>query len=99
MTDLAPTSSPLADQDNVPLSILRGFVPANYSQTKGAVLCNELRALKRIHGNRVWEDWLCLLHAFALLTKEIATEVGEKDPRNVNTTKGSPFQRRPSQFF
>ena len=91
------------DPDYVPANLLAtsGFVNAAYPQGKRDILLNGLRGLRRIHAGRAWEDWLSVLGAFTMLTEEVVTELQTKeilgpdcDFRSVDTTKGSPFQRR-----
>jgi len=91
------------DPDYLPTNLLAtsGFVNAAYPQTRRDVLFNGLKALRRIHGGRAWEDWQSVLNAFTMLTEEIVDELKAKnvlppevDFRSVDTGKGTPFQKR-----
>ena len=86
------------------VDILKDFVSDNCSEPKRQVLRNGLHGLRRIHANRAWEDWLTVLQAFTAITEDIINELkasGDLDDtvdivdiHNVDTSKGSPFQRR-----
>ena len=83
------------------VDILKDFVSDNCSEPKRQVLRNGLHGLRRIHANRAWEDWLTVLQAFTAITEDIINELKASgdldhtvDIHNVDTSKGSPFQRR-----
>jgi hypothetical protein len=84
----------VTDPDYFPRNVLQSFVPGHCPERKRSVLYNGLRGLKRVQADRAWEDWQMILNAFYIITEDVAAEVNEPNPRNVDTSKGSPFQRK-----